>query len=218
VLPNHPCDPSAPSISTDVPLIVGTNEHEFVNGVDNPEAVTLTFADVSARAAKIFGKRAGEIVDAYRSCYSGRTAFDVYAAMMTSAVRSAAFTQASRKAAQNGAKVYEYIYSWRTPVLSGRPGTFHSAEIAMAFNNARYCENYTGGGPEAVQMATRISGSWAAMAKKGSPQNESIPTWPAFGAKMETMVFDNECKVVRNPEGEARNLVDKALGDIDGAK
>jgi para-nitrobenzyl esterase len=174
-------------------------------------------ADVNAKASKLFGKRAAAIVDAYSSYYSGRKPFDVYAAMMTSTVRSAAFTQASRKAAQKRAKAYEYVYAWQTPVLSGRPGTFHSAEITMVFNNAEFCDQYTGGGADAIAMATKMSSSWASIAKTGSPQSAHIPAWPAFDTDKQTMIFDNSCRVVQNPEGEARDLVEKALEEADHA-
>jgi hypothetical protein len=33
ILPRHPFDPSAPEISADVPLLTGSNLHEFVNGL-----------------------------------------------------------------------------------------------------------------------------------------------------------------------------------------
>ena len=37
ILPHYPFDPAAPAISANVPMLIGTNENEFVNGVDNPE-------------------------------------------------------------------------------------------------------------------------------------------------------------------------------------
>src|SRR5260370_20562916 len=38
ILPRHPFDPGAPEMSADVPLLTGTNLHEFVNGLDRPDA------------------------------------------------------------------------------------------------------------------------------------------------------------------------------------
>src|SRR5258705_3483645 len=37
ILPRHPFDPGAPEISADVPLLTGSNLHEFVNGLDRRE-------------------------------------------------------------------------------------------------------------------------------------------------------------------------------------
>src|SRR5882672_7972098 len=41
ILPRHPFDPGAPEISADVPLLTGSNLHEFVNGLDRPEAQAM---------------------------------------------------------------------------------------------------------------------------------------------------------------------------------
>src|SRR5580692_8604311 len=41
VLPHHPFDPGAPTISANVPLLTGTNLHEFVNGLDHPDASAM---------------------------------------------------------------------------------------------------------------------------------------------------------------------------------
>lgn len=170
-LPNQPFDPSAPEVSADVPMIVGTNEHEFVNGLDNPDAESLTEQELEDRVKGMVGNQATGVIEAYRDSYPGRSPFDLLAAISASGVRSAAFTQAIRKNALNRARAYEYIYAWRTPVLGGRPGTSHSAEIPMVFNNALYCDHYTGGGLESVNLARRMSGAWAALAKTGSPQH-----------------------------------------------
>src|ERR1700680_1786260 len=41
ILPRHPFDPGAPEISADVPLLTGSNLHEFVNGLDRPDAYAM---------------------------------------------------------------------------------------------------------------------------------------------------------------------------------
>lgn len=210
-MPQQPFDPVAPAISADVPIIVGTNEHEFVNGVDNPEVETFSESDLEARVRKMFGDAVGPILSAYREYYRGRSAFDIYAAIAAGGVRNAAFLQALRKAALGRAPAYEYIYAWRTPVLSGRPGTFHSAEIAMVFNNAAYCDRYTGGGPKALALAHRMSAAWVELARTGKPQHKGLPEWPAFNTpEKKVMIFDSECRVVSDPEGKGRALIEAA--------
>jgi para-nitrobenzyl esterase len=47
--------------------------------------------------------------------------------------------------------------------------------------------------------------AWAALpstafARSGSPNNAKIPDWPSYShAKRETMLFNNECRVVNDP-------------------
>src|ERR1700724_243666 len=50
-------------------------------------------------------------------------------------------------AALRAAPAYSYIYAWRTPVLNGRPGSFHASEIAFTFDNAEICDHYSCGVP-----------------------------------------------------------------------
>ena len=60
VIPAHPFDPSAPDISRNVPLLIGTCLNEFVNGVDNPEVDTLTSEELLKRVTQSHGDQAQE--------------------------------------------------------------------------------------------------------------------------------------------------------------
>jgi para-nitrobenzyl esterase len=56
-------------------------------------------------------------------------------------------------------------------------------------------------------LAARISATWIAFARNGSPDNPVIPSWPAYtAAKRGTMVFDTECCITHDPNREARLL------------
>lgn|GEM_PF-4948706 len=108
-------------------------------------------------------------------------------------------------------KAYEYIYGWRTPMIGGRPGIFHDAELTMVFSNAVYCDRYTGRTREAFTLAQKMSGAWAALAKTGSPQHEGLPEWPHHGAdSKKAMIFDNECKIANYPEGKGLSLIEQS--------
>jgi para-nitrobenzyl esterase len=207
ILPQHPFDPAAPSVSARVPLLIGTNLNEFVNGVDNPEAATLTMQELESRLAARFGDRSGKILESYRREYPAESPFGLFAAISAAMPRHNAFTQAERKAGLGAAPVWQYLFGWRTPVLDGRPGTFHSCEIAFVFDNADKCTNYTGGGPEALALSARVSQAWLHFARSGNPNHPGLPSWPAFTAdKRATLIFDNRCTVRYDPEGEGRAL------------
>ena len=92
-------------------------------------------------------------------------------------------------------------------MLEGRPKTFHSAEIAFVFDNAGLCENQTGGGRAALALAGQVSDAWVSFARTGNPNHRRLPPWPAFGASKPVMVFDDECRVVLEPEGEGLRLI-----------
>jgi para-nitrobenzyl esterase len=123
-------------------------------------------------------------------------------------MRQNAFTQAERKAALGASPAYQYIFGWRTPMLDGRPGTFHSCEIAFVFDNADLCVNLSGGLPEALTLSTRVSQAWVNFARHGNPNHSGLPNWPAFTAeKRATMIFDNTCAVKNDPEGGGRRRI-----------
>ncbi len=207
ILPSHPFDPVAPAISAHVPLLTGTCVHESVNGIGNAEVDTMTEEEMGRRMRTAYGDKAQAIIDAYRREYSGGKPFDIYAAIAAAPARQVVFTQAARKAALGGAPAYEYLFAWRTPMLDGRPGTYHSCEIPFVFDNAELCDHYTGRTPEALALAKQVSGAWVNFARTGNPNHAGLPHWPAFTPeKCETMIFDTVCTARNDPEGEGRRL------------
>jgi para-nitrobenzyl esterase len=128
-------------------------------------------------------------------------------------MRQNAFTQAERKAALGAAPAYQYLFTWQTPMLDGRPRAFHSAEIAFVFDNADKCINLTGGLPESLALSTNMSRAWVSFARHGNPNHAGLPDWPAFDAqKRATMIFDTRCVVKNDPEGAGRRLIAAAAG------
>src|SRR5216684_9186843 len=106
ILPRHPFDPGAPEISADVPLLTGSNLHEFVNGLDRPDANAMRVDELDRLVSQEFGDRGREIVEAYRCNYPEATPFDLYATIAAACVRRPAFEQAIRKAALHAAPAY----------------------------------------------------------------------------------------------------------------
>jgi para-nitrobenzyl esterase len=208
VLPRHPFDPDAPEISAAVPLLTGTNLHEFVSGVDQIDCYSLTLTGVERLVREAFGDSAAGIIDAFRSVYPKAKPFDLYATIAAAPLRRCAFEQAARKAALGGAPAYVYIYSWRTPMLNDRPGPFHASEIAFAFDNAEICDHYSGRTPQALVLSSQMSGAWVSFARSGTPNHAGLPQWPAFtGKQRATMYLDAPCRMKIDPEGEGLALI-----------
>jgi para-nitrobenzyl esterase len=208
IIPAHPFDPAAPAISAKVPMLIGTCLNEMVNGVDNPEFDTFSEADLKKRVTERYSAKADDIIAAYKREYPKESAFGIWAAIAAAGMRQNAATQAERKAAQGGAPAYQYLYAWRTPVLDGRPGTFHSSEIAFVFDNADLCPRYSGGGPDALALSHKMGAAWAGFAKDGNPGHREVPEWPAYTAQQRaTMIFDNQCRIKNDLEGEGLRLI-----------
>jgi para-nitrobenzyl esterase len=61
--------------------------------------------------------------------------------------------------------------------------------------------------PRAQALADRVSKPWATFARSGDPRNDSLPAWPVYAdGRRATMLFDDECRTVDDPDGEVRPL------------
>jgi para-nitrobenzyl esterase len=212
IIPAHPFDPAAPAISANVPMLIGTCLNEMVNGTDNPERDTLTDAELQKRVNERYKDRAGDILSAYRKEYPKESPFGLWAAISAAGQRQNAITQAERKAAQGNAPAYMYTYCWRTPMLGGKIGTFHSSEITFVFDNATLCPHYGGTGPDALALSSKMGEAWASFARAGKPGHIGLPPWPAYTEKQRsTMQFNSPCVVKNDPEGEGLRLIRQAV-------
>ncbi|HVW20344.1 MAG TPA: carboxylesterase family protein [Opitutaceae bacterium] len=211
LLVSDPYEPAALELSRDIPLITGTNQHEYINGVDNSVGLAMTEEELNRRVGEAFGAQAGDIIAAYRREYPQGSPFDLYATIGIAGWRGAMYTQATRKAAAGGAPARAYVYAWRTPQLDGRPGTFHSAEISFVMDNAELCDHYSGLRPEALALSRQMSRAWVAFARTGDPNHPGLPDWPALTAATgETLVFNVPCAVRGFVEAEGRRLISAA--------
>lgn len=85
-LPHHPFDPTAPAISRDKPLIVGTNKDEmafFLMERKDTDAFTLTDERLQARLTKELGANAERILATYRKSRPNASPTDLYVAITT---------------------------------------------------------------------------------------------------------------------------------------
>lgn len=211
ILPQHPFDPAAPAIADGVPMLIGTTLNEFVSGINNPQVDALTESELLGRVREMYGERAGKIVEAYRRSNPTAKPFDLFSFISAVTTRHNAVAQSDLKAARKAAPVYQYLFTWQTPVLDGRPKAFHCAELAFCFDNVDRCLNMTGGGPEARKLAARVSGAWIAFAQSGNPNHAGLPKWPVYTpANGEVMIFDNKCEVRNDPDRVERRLITQA--------
>ena len=104
-----------------------------------------------------------------------------------------------------------YSLDWQSPAHDGRMKAHHAMDLPFVFDNADVPDT-TAGAPGARELAARMSATWVAFARNGSPDNPVIPAWPAYSAEQRaTMIFDDDCHLVRDPGREARQLWTRAV-------
>jgi len=117
-------------------------------------------------------------------------------------------TEADRKAQQAKAAVYQYYFTWRSPVREGKLRSYHTLEIPFVFHNVDNCQSMTGKGQDRYALADRMAKAWVAFARSGDPNHPGLPKWAAFDTNTRaTMVFNNECKLVNDPHGAEQKLL-----------
>jgi para-nitrobenzyl esterase len=204
-LPHHGWDPTAPSESRDVPVIISTALEDA--------ALRLTNWDLDdAGLMKIFEQRypgkGQELAKLYGYQGPSKNPYLKQAQFITdTGARTSAIKQAERKSALGGAPAYMYIWEYVSPTFGGKFGAVHGLDVDASFNN--YRNNPCGGGnPEGRRMADLFATTWATFAKTGNPNNDKIPTWAPYDAKgRATMIFDSHTRVEWDPRSDIRKFI-----------
>jgi para-nitrobenzyl esterase len=199
-LPAGPSFPSAPEVSADVPLMIGSTatEMSMLMGTPRPELFDLDEDGMRQQLSRWFGAdKMDEVVAAFRkkspNATPGRLYFDISTAVV---FRRGAWRHADMKAAQGKAQVWLYEIDWVTPVDGGKWGSPHSMEHPFVFDNVALSASMVGASQtEPQKLADQISPTWIAFARTGNPNNPAIPHWPAYTVpERATMVFDTQSK------------------------
>jgi para-nitrobenzyl esterase len=205
-LPGGPFDPIAPAISSNIPLMIGTNKDEmtlffgFAPWLDN-----LDESAMRDRMRILVGDRADAIADAYRRARPADSPRDIVLAAATDqSMRIPSLIIADRQCAQHAAPVFVYMFTYETPVLGGRLKSPHALEIPFVFDNV-VGSKITGDSPARLPLADRMARTWISFARTGNPNNGVIPAWPAYSpATRPTMIFDLECRIENDPQAAER--------------
>jgi para-nitrobenzyl esterase len=206
VIPQNPFDPTAPTVSADVPLIVSTALDEAALALTNFD---LDEAGLKKIVDRIAGTNADRVLKLYRSVYPQTSPFLIQARVLTDrGFRASATKQAERKAALGKAPAYMYLFTWPSPGYGGKFGAVHGTDVGLVFHSAR--GSICGGGADAKALADRMGATWVAYAKTGDPNNPTIPHWAPYDAQSRaTMIFDNTTGLENDPRREFRLLWDE---------
>ena len=207
-LPRDPFDPTAPEISADVPLIVGSTQTE-VTFFPGQQLDPIDEAALSARLKQNLradDATVGKVIAIYRKIQPGISNIDVALEVASDSFAWLnSVTAAERKAALGKAPVYMYYFTWRSPVRDGKLKAMHCMEIPFVFDNVDGGKPMTGSGQDRYALAEKMSRAWTAFAHSGNPNHKGLPNWAAYSAgERATMFFDDECKLVNDPRAEAR--------------
>jgi para-nitrobenzyl esterase len=212
IIPAHPFHPTASAVSADVPVMLGSTRTELTSSADR-EAFSLSEDAMRGRIRNLLGDNAGSAIEVYRKTNPGATPSDIYFLIASDYRYSGPVMKiAERRAALEKGPVYLYYFRWETPVEGGRLKSPHTIEIPFAFDNVKIAQRLTGGGPEAMALADKVSDAWIAFARTGNPSTPKLPRWTPFNSTdRPTMVFDNESRVENDPIRHERAVMFRVL-------
>lgn len=204
-LPLAPNAAIASGVAKDVAVLIGTNRDEmklFRAGV------SATVPDESV-LKRTFGVAADKAIATYTSARPGLPLSDVWTGVLTDQVFRIPAIRLAEKQAQQGAPVWMYRFDWATPAFGGLFGGCHALEIPFVWDNletaglAMLIQDFAG----RQQLANRMHFAWIAFARTGNPNTPELPNWPTYSTDHRaTMLFDEECRMVDDPQSEERRL------------
>lgn len=193
----------APELSKNVPMLIGSVSEEGNRMSSNP-----TEAEWHASLSSYLGDaKATELIAAMKKAHPEKSIRTLSYGVAGVGQRNNVVRMAKMKSDLNAAPVYAYYFTWQSPMLDGVAGAWHTSELAFCFDNTKRCEQGTGNTPEAQALAKKMATAWANFAHTGNPSQPGLPWKPSDSSLRQTMVFDNDCRMVDDPEGKLRRIL-----------
>ncbi|HZD47555.1 MAG TPA: carboxylesterase family protein [Silvibacterium sp.] len=193
----------APDISKDVPMLIGSVSEEGNRMSSNP-----TEEEWHATLTKTMGDaKATTLIAAMKKAHPEKSTRTLSYGVAGVGQRNNVVRMAKQKYELKAAPVYAYYFTWQSPMLDGVAGAWHTSELAFCFDNTKRCEQGTGNTPEAQALATKMATAWANLARTGDPGQPGSTWTPSDPDRCQTMVFDNDCRMVNDPDGEPRRIL-----------
>jgi len=200
---------AAPEVSKNVPMLIGSVSEEGNRMSSNP-----TEEEWHASLAKAYGdEKATAIVTALKKAYPHKKIRTLSymcsgsPGLNSLVMRNNVVKIARLKHELKAASAYAYYFTWQTPILDGIPGAWHTADLQFCFDNTKRCEQGTGNTPDAQALGKKMAASWAAFAATGNPSIPGLRWDPTNSETNGTMIWDNQCRMADDPDGEARKII-----------
>jgi para-nitrobenzyl esterase len=192
----------APDVSKNIPMLIGNVSEEGNRMSSRPSE-----AEWHAALARSMGAaKATALIAAMKKTYPNKSIRLLSYGVNGLTARNNVQRMVKLKCEQKGAPVYQYYFTWQSPMLEDA-GAWHTAELAFCFDNTKRCEQGTGHTPQAQILAKKMAAAWVNFARTGNPSEPGLTWTPSDPHRCQTMVFDNDCRMVDDPEGELRRIL-----------
>ena len=144
--------------------------------------------------------------DAYMEVFPDQKPIDAVGLIFSS--RAGVVNTANAKHVQE-APVYVAWFGMNSPLFDGRMRAPHCADICYWFMNTDRMVTHTGGGARPRNLSKKMAGALLAFMRTGNPNVKGLPEWPEYTPENgELMFLGDECKVMNDPDREARKSLE----------
>jgi para-nitrobenzyl esterase len=212
VIPEAPLEAIKKGSAAGIPTLAGTNLDEFklFNALDSS---FKNVDDAGMRRylnAMIPPEQVSNVIAAYQNgrAQRGESASvpDVLTAIQSDFMFRMPVLRLVEAQEKNQQPTYNYLFTWKSPVMRGRLGACHTLEIGFVFGN--YTRSFCGIGPDADALSHRIQDAWIAFARTGNPSCASLGVWNPYADDRTTMILDKNCQLEKAPYEEERCVWD----------
>jgi para-nitrobenzyl esterase len=209
-----------------VAVMVGSNLEEWkLFSAMDPTAQKLDRAGLAARMSRrLTADFAGSVIATYECARAAAGAAisppELYSAIETDRVFRMPGVRLAEIHARSERRVYNYLFTWRSPAMRGALGSCHALELGFVFgtNHLAGIRSLAGDGPAAEKLASEMQDAWLAFAHHGDPSCASLGAWPGYSeTRRATMLFGEISRVAYAPFEEERRAWEGVPSGILGA-
>lgn len=203
IVAEQPFDPVANTISSDIPMLIGSDFNEFVFDISEPKTAEEVKAELTARIGE---EKAVRFMEEFPKAFPSEEPKAML--YMDMRYRPNAVKQAEIKSLQNAAKAYLYQFTWKPE--TNALGASHGVELPFMFDNVEVMREMTGSTESAYKLEDIISNYWLAFIRTGDPNVKGQPVWEPYNVKDgPCMILDNVCGMRYNHDRLLLELLQK---------
>lgn len=190
------------SPSNNIPMMFCTTTCEFSLSRDNSELEGMDRQQLVEWVKRMKGENGEAVVDAYYKAFPDKKPIEILGLIMSA--RDKVIAAANAKVKQE-APVYLAWFGWNPPLFDGRMRAFHCLDISFWLKNTDEMLTHTGGGKRPRELSDKMVDALLSFMRTGDPNCNSLPEWPVYTPeKGAAMMLDDECRIVYDPDREAR--------------
>lgn len=189
--------------SADIPMIICSTFNEQSPSRSDATLENVTLKEVIEKIRPRFGEKSEAIAEAYAKNFPKARPVELWTLIISN--RKNAVATADAKVSQKKAPVYLAWFGWQPPLFDNRMRAFHCSDICFWFYNTDLMLTHTGGGKRPKTLSEKMAKSFLNFVKTGNPDGGGLPKWNPYTTQNgETMILDDTCTLVNDPDREAR--------------